>query len=349
MSIGTKHIFFHNRFALPLFTELLEARADVRVDRLTSDSTPDQIVKVLGGGIAYHLSADRHEIPTHLRGNAELIARAPNLLVISSSGAGYDTIDVDACTAAGVLAVNQAGGNREAVAEHALGMMLALCKRIVQTDRHMRREAGINRGDYVGTQIRGKTIGIVGLGNVGRRVAELCHGLFGMQVLAYDPYLNEAEIAARSARKTELEPLLRQADIVSIHCPRTAETLGMIGANEFARMKPTCYFINTARGGIHDERALAAALESGALAGAGLDVWDTEPPPIEHPLLRFDNVIATPHIAGVTFEAREEISRMAVKQLLDIVDGRRPPRLINSEVWPAYAERFHRMFGFAPE
>jgi D-3-phosphoglycerate dehydrogenase len=114
-------------------------------------------------------------------------------------------------------------------------------------------------------------------------------------------------------------------------------------------MKPTCYFINTARGGIHDEEALAAALESRALAGAGLDVWETEPPPLEHPLLRFDNVIATPHCAGVTFEAREKISRMAVRQLLDIVDGRRPPRLLNSEVWPVYAERFRRMFGFLPE
>ena len=302
----------------------------------------------LGRAHAYQIGAARDEIPRHLHGTASLIARAPDLLVLSSSGAGYDTIDVNACTAAGVLAVNQAGGNREAVAEHVIGMLLILSKRIIQADRHMRREAGISRNAYVGNNIHGKTIGIIGLGNVGTRLAELCRSLFAMPVLAYDPYLTAEQIAAHGAEKVGLDQLLHRADTVSVNCPRTAETLGMIGAREFALMKPTAWFINTARGGIHDETALAAALAAGTIAGAGLDVWAVEPPPPDHPLLRFDNVIASPHTAGVTVESRELIARIAAEQLLDVLDGRRPPRLLNPEVWPAYAERFFRIFGFHP-
>ena len=348
MAANTKRIFYLNRLPHPVFAELLGARSDIQLERLARDSPQAEIDAVLAGAHAYQIGATRDELPAHLHGNAALLAGAPNLLVLSSSGAGYDTIDVDACTAAGVLAVNQAGGNREAVAEHVLGMMLVLSKRIIQADRHMHREAGINRVAYTGNDIYGKTLGIIGLGNTGSRLAELCGGLFAMQVLACDPYLRAEDIAARGAEKVELEQVLQRADFVSVNCPRTRETLGMIGARAFALMQPTAWFITTARGGIHDEAALAAALASGAIAGAGLDVWAAEPPPPEHPLLRFDNVIASPHTAGVTAESRALIARIAAEQLLDILDGRRPPRLLNPEVWPAYSERFFRLFGFRP-
>jgi D-3-phosphoglycerate dehydrogenase len=196
--------------------------------------------------------------------------------------------------------------------------------------------------------VQGKTIGIVGLGNVGRRIAALCNGLLAMNVLAYDPYLAAAEMAARGGEKVELDELLRRSDYVSISCPLTKQSRGMIGEREFALMQPHAYFITTARGFIHDEDALLEALRDKRIAGAGLDVWAKEPPPPDHPLLQFDNVLASPHTAGVTKEARENMGRIAAEQMLDALDGKRPPRIINPEVWPDYARRFERTFGFAP-
>ena len=348
MSANTRHVFYVNRLTHPVFAELLGTRPDIRLEQLANDSDQASINAVLAGAHAYQIGATRDEIPPHLHGTASLLAAAPKLLVVSSSGAGYDTIDVPACTAAGVLAVHQAGGNREAVAEHVLGMMLLLSKRVIQADRHMRREAGINRLAYTGNDIYGKTIGIIGLGNTGSRLAELCGGPFAMRVLACDPYLSAEQITARGAEKTGLDALLQQADFVSVHCPRTRETLGMIGTREFGLMQPTAWFITTARGGIHDEAALEAALARGAIAGAGLDVWAAEPPSPAHPLLRFNNVIASPHTAGVTVKSRALTARIAAEQLLDVLDGRRPQRLLNPEAWPAYSERFSRIFGFRP-
>ena len=258
-------------------------------------------------------------------------------------------MDVKDCTAAGVLVVNQSGGNREAVAQHVLGMLLCLAKRIVETDRALRSGTLNDRNRFWGRETQGRTIGIVGIGNVGRRIAELTSGLLGMQVLAYDPYVSAEQIAARGATKVALDDLLRRADFVSINCPLTEETRGMIGARELALMQPHTYFITTARGFIHDEMALVEALREKRIAGAGLDVWDKEPPPPDHPLLNLDNVIASPHTAGLTPEARATMGRIAAEQMLACLDGKRPPRLVNPDVWPAYAKRFERAFGFAPE
>jgi D-3-phosphoglycerate dehydrogenase len=269
-------------------------------------------------------------------------------LIVSSNGAGYDPVDVEACTAAGVLVVNQSGGNAHSVAEHALGMLLTLSKRIIEADRALRRDPNVNRNALMGTEAQGKTIGIVGLGHVGRRIAQLCSGLFAMKVLAYDPYLSAEEIAARGAEKVELDELLRRSDYVSINCPLTKESRGMIGARQFALMRKHAFFITTARGFIHDEAALLEALREKRIAGAGLDVWSKEPPAADHPLLQFDNVLASPHTAGVTTEARINMGRIAAEQLLAALDGKRPPRIINPEVWPDYAKRFERTFGFVP-
>jgi D-3-phosphoglycerate dehydrogenase len=277
------------------------------------------------------------------------LRRAPNLLIVSSNGAGFDPVDVEACTQAGVIVVNQAGGNAHSVAEHALGMMLTLSKRIIESDRRLRRERGINRNDLIGNEVHGKTVGVVGIGHVGHRIAELCKGLLGMTVLAYDPYLSQEEVASRGAKKVELDDLLRRSDFVSISCPLTKESRGMIGAREFSLMPKHAYFITTARGFIHDEAALEEALRSKRIAGAGLDVWSREPPPPEHPLLQFDNVLASPHTAGVTKEARQNMGRIAALQILDALDGKRPPRIINPEVWPRYCERFARTFGITPQ
>jgi D-3-phosphoglycerate dehydrogenase / 2-oxoglutarate reductase len=348
MTVNTKRIFYVKYLAHPVFADRLHARPDVRLDRLENETPAEAAAPILAAAHAYQVGAARDELAPHFHVDADLLRRAPNLLIVSSNGAGYDPVDVEACTEAGVLVVNQAGGNAHSVAEHVLGMLLTLSKRILEADRRLRRERDIDRNDLMGTEAQRRTIGIVGLGHVGRRVAELCNGLLGMTVLAYDPYLSADEIAARGGEKVALDELLRRSDYVSINCPLTRETRGMIGAREFSLMQPHAYFITTARGFIHDEDALLQALREKRIAGAGLDVWSKEPPPPEHPLLQLDNVLASPHTAGVTREARQNMGRIAAEQLLDALDGKRPPRLINPEVWPHYSERFGRTFGLAP-
>ena len=349
MTVNTKRVFYVKYLAHPIYTEILAARPDLRLDRLENDS-PDAIAApILAAAHVYQVGAARDELARHFHVDADLLRRAPNLLMVSSNGAGFDPVDVEACTAAGVIVVNQSGGNAQSVAEHALGMMLTLSKRIIEADRALRREPNVNRNSLVGTEIHGRTLGIVGIGNVGRRIAALCSGLLGMKVIAYDPYLTAAEIAARGAEKVELDELMRRSDHVSINCPLTKESRGMIGAHEFSLMQPHAFFITTARGFIHDEDALLAVLRDKRIAGAGLDVWAKEPPPPEHPLLQFDNVLASPHTAGVTKEARANMGRIAAEQVLDALDGNRPPRLINPEAWPAYVRRFEQAFGVTPK
>jgi D-3-phosphoglycerate dehydrogenase / 2-oxoglutarate reductase len=348
MSVNTKRVFYVKYLAHPIYETILKSRADVRLDRLENDSPDAVSAPIVAAAHAYQIGAARDELARHFHADADLLRRAPNLLIVSSNGAGFDPVDVDACTAAGVLVVNQSGGNANSVAEHALAMLLTLSKRIIEADRALRRDRDVNRNALIGNEAQGKTIGIVGLGNVGRRIAELCRGLLRMNVLAYDPYLSASEMASRGGEKVELDELLRRSDYVSISCPLTKDNRGMIGAREFKLMQPHAFFITTARGFIHDEAALLEALREKRIAGAGLDVWSKEPPPPEHPLLQFDNVLASPHTAGVTREARENMGRIAAEQILDALDGKRPPRIINPEVWPDYAKRFERAFGVRP-
>jgi D-3-phosphoglycerate dehydrogenase len=247
-----------------------------------------------------------------------------------------------------VIVCNNSGPGREAVAEHALGFMLALAKKIVVADRVMRRERVQDRSALRSSELLGKTLGIVGVGQIGGRLIELC-APFAMEVLAFDPYLSAEDARARGAEKVELDELLERADFVQLNCPLTPETEGLIGREEFARMKPTAFFITTARGPVHDEAALYDALVSGGIAGAGIDVFHDEPPDPSHPLLSLDNVVASPHTAGITEEATRDIAQATARQWLAIFAGKVPPRLINPEAWPAYADRFAARFGARPE
>ena len=348
MSVNNKRVFYVKYLAHPIYETILKSRPDMRLDRLENESPDAVAAPIILAAHAYQIGAARDELARHFHVDADLLRRAPNLLIVSSNGAGFDPVDVDACTEAGVLVVNQSGGNANSVAEHALGMLLTLSKRIIEADRALRRAPNVNRNALIGNEAQGKTIGIVGLGNVGRRIAELCRGLLRMNVLAYDPYLSASDMAARGGEKVELDELLRRSDYVSISCPLTKDNRGTIGAREFKLMQPHAFFITTARGFIHDEAALLEALREKRIAGAGLDVWSKEPPPPDHPLLQFDNVLASPHTAGVTKEARENMGRIAAEQILDTLDGKRPPRIINPEVWPDYAKRFERAFGVRP-
>jgi D-3-phosphoglycerate dehydrogenase len=294
----------------------------------------------------YHVSAAKDELPREWFASAELIARCPNLLCVSSGGAGYDTVDAAACTAAGVAVVNQAGGNAASVAEHTLGFMLGVSRRMLEGDRRLRREIGYSREDVMGHEIRGRTVGLVGIGHIGSRVAALARA-FGMEVIATDPFLSAEEIARRGAKAVSFDELLAQSDFVSLHCPRDASTLKMMNDDTFGRMKKGAIFVTTARGGIHDEAALVQALRSGHLAGAGIDVWDQEPPPLDHPLLAMDNVYATFHTAGVTHEGRRNVATIGAEQIAGLLRGERPPRLINPEVWPAFEKRRAQILGQA--
>jgi len=349
MSAMMKNIFYYDHLNHPVYLELMGKRKDVLVHKVDAATPPARMAEVLAGAHAYQIGSDQNEMPPNLQGCDALFRRAPNLLMVSTSGAGYDTIDLEACTRAGILAMNQAGGNAEAVAEHVLGMMFCLSKRIIETDRFMRREAGIKRVEFMGHDALGKTIGIVGLGHVGTRIAELCRGLMRMRVLAYDPYLSAEVMAKRGGEKVSLDSIFRESDYVSINCPLNAESKGMVGAAQYALMKKEAFFISTARGGIHDEMALADSLREKRIAGAGLDVWDPEPPPPSHPLMQFDNVLLSPHTAGVTHESRTRITTIAVEQLLGAFDGKRPPRLLNPAAWPLFCERFEKEFGRLPE
>src|SRR3954452_20555457 len=207
MTVNTKRVFYVKYLAHQIYTDILSARSDVRLDRLENDSPDEIAAPILAAAHVYQVGAARDELAGHFHVDRDLLKRAPNLLIVSSNGAGFDPVDVEACTAAGVIVVNQSGGNAQSVAEHALGMMLTLSKRIIEADRALRREPNVNRNNLVGTEVHGRTIGIVGIGHVGRRLAALCSGLLGMKVLAYDPYLTAAEIAARGAEKVELDEL----------------------------------------------------------------------------------------------------------------------------------------------
>ena len=346
-------LVYFDQWTDPVAGEILAEHGDVDVARLEITGDVDANWAGLEGAHGYQ-SLIRTELARN-PGVAEqwicgpaLLERCPELLAVCSAGAGYDIIDVEACTAAGVIACNNSGPGREAVAEHALGFMLALAKKIVLADRTIRRERVQDRAALRSSELLGKTLGIVGVGQIGGRLIELC-APFAMEVLAFDPYLSDDEATARGATKVELDELLARSDFVQLNCPLTPETEGLIGREQFARMKPTAFFVTTARGPVHDEGALYDALVDGTIAGAGIDVFHDEPPDPSHPLLALDNVIASPHTAGITIEATRDIAVATAEQWLTIFAGKIPPRLLNPEAWPAYSDRFHDLLGVRPE
>jgi len=333
-----------DRWQDPSYAERLAREPLVELVDIRMAQPEEQSWAALASCHCYQASSARDELPKQWFVTKSLLERCPQLLCISTYGAGYDTIDVPACNEAGVLVVNQTGANAQSVAEHAIGMMLSLVHRISESDRRLRRERGFPREDLMGREVSGKTLGIVGLGNAGRRVARIAAAL-DMTILASDPYLTPEEVARRGATQVSLDELLERSDVVSVHCPRDPSTMRMFDARAYGRMKQGAVFLTTARGGIHDEAALHAALASGHLGGAGLDVWDVEPPPLEHPLLALDNVIATFHTAGVKVEARRNTASWGAEQVAMIAQGLKPPRIVNPEAWPAFAKRYEGALG----
>lgn len=296
--------------------------------------------EALAGAHVYHVSSGVNDLAPWQRVHEALLARTPGLLLVSTIGAGHDTVDVESCTRHGVAVVNKAGGaNAQAVVEHTLGLMLALGKRIVEADRQVRRPGPIDRHRLVGRNAQGRTVGIIGFGHVGQGLARACAQGLQMQVLVRSAHATPGELAAAGARPASLDELLAGSDYVAVCCGLTEATRGLIGREQFTRMKPGAFFINTARGGIHDEAALHEALASGHLAGAGIDVWDLEPPAHSHSLLQLDQVIGSPHIGGASQESRDGATALAIAQVTMALAGRLPPNLLNPEVWPRFLER----------
>lgn len=343
-SESIKSVFRLDVWYNPIMEQIFNHRTDYKLTTLATDANDANVQEVLSDAHAYQISSAKDETPLHWHANAALLAKTPKLLCVSTSGAGYDTVDVDACTQAGVLVLCQSGANAVSVAEHTIGLMISLSKRLGESDRRLRNETGFSRESLMGKELYGKTLGLVGIGHIGSRVARLAQAL-DMRVLAVDPELDALTVAKRGAEKVSLEVLLAESDFVSLHCPRNESTEQMFDATTFQAMKPGSIFVTTARGGIHSESALQEALEAGHLAGAGLDVWDVEPPPLDHPLLAMPNVVATYHTAGVTHEARRNIASWAAEQLIDTLDGNVPARLVNPEAWAKYSERYEKIFG----
>lgn len=323
----------------PAFDARIRGEPDLELVLSPVPKSDADVTRALAGADVYHVSSARNEMAQYAFVTPGLLERNPHLLAISTYGAGYDSVDVDACTRAGVIVMNQAGANRDSVAEHTIALMLGVVHRLSESDRKLRVERGFSREALMGREVKGMTLGLVGIGHVGTTVAGIARAL-GMAVIATDPHVDAEEVARRGARKVSFDELLETADVVSLHCPRDASTVGLMGAAQFKKMKRGAYFITTARGGIHDEMALAKTLEWGRLAGAGLDVWQPEPPPLDHPLLKLPNVFATYHTAGVTHEARRNIATLGSDQIVRLLRGERPPRLVNPDAWGAFAARF---------
>jgi len=250
----------------------------------------------------------------------ELLARCPKLKIVSKHGVGYDNIDVAAAGKLGIAVTLTPGANSTSVAEHAFTLLMALAKHLTYTCAEYKRIGFAAKNCPPGTEITGKTLGIIGCGHIGSRIARMAHFGFGMKVLAYDPYLTAAPEGVELV--SDRDRVFRESDFVTLHPVLNDETRNSVGAREFALMKQGAIFINCGRGPLIDEEALIAALQSGHLGGAGLDVTAKEPCEPDSPLFQMDNVLLTPHFAPTTTESAIAVSRMAAQNILDLSAGK---------------------------
>jgi D-3-phosphoglycerate dehydrogenase / 2-oxoglutarate reductase len=294
---------------------------------------------VITGGTLDNLAGVDAAIIGASRVDGAFLDRAgPNLKLVIRHGIGYNAVDVPAAAARGILAANTPDGPTESTAEHAVGLLLAVAKRIVEYDAVQRASKPYSRAALRGTEVRDHVLGVVGYGRIGRRVTEICALGLKMRALVYDPYLRATpELPAGVSMADSLDALLSEADFVTLHTPLMAETHHLIGERELRLMKRGAYLINVSRGPVVDEAALIRALEEGHLAGAGLDVFDPEPPQPDNPLLRMTNVVVTPHLASNTVQGSWRSSQSVVDQILQLLAGECPTCLIDPSVWPGRA------------
>ncbi len=293
------------------------AGLDIRLEPRHIERSPEDTRRIMGDAIAGIVSTDPF--------TADVLAGCPQLRVLARVGVGTDTIDLPTATAAGIAVTITPDTNTAAVADHTIALMLACCRRVLENDNTVRTEEWSRGGSLTGRELTGATVGIIGLGMIGRAVAERLAG-FGVRLLGTDlPGVNYA-----GCEQVGLDALLSQSDIVSLHVPLSPQTRGMIGQRELAMMRRGAIFINTARGSVVDEPALVGALAGGHLAGAGLDVFAQEPP-LASPLLGMTNVVLSPHIAGISISSQQSMLEMAADSILDVLAGRDCPRVINPD------------------
>lgn len=297
---------------------LLSAVADVSV---ASGFDPETLLRE---------TRDKHGMIFRAQGFAgrELMEACPSLKVVARHGVGVDNIDMTAATELGVQVVNTPLANNESVAEQTMGMLICLSKRIMEADRALRRGDWKARFQLTGQEVKGKTLGVVGSGRVGSRLAEMAHWGFGMNVVYRDVVPNARLEKELGARRLELDELLAESDYVSLHVPLLPETDKMIGRRELALMKPTAYLLNLSRGSVVDEAALIEALQKRTIAGAGLDVYEVEPVSPDNPLFKLDNVVCSPHMASLTKEGIFAMA-MVVKDVMAVLEGRAPEFPVN--------------------
>lgn len=254
-------------------------------------------------------------VRSETRVTAELMDAAKQLRVIGRAGVGVDNIDVTAATTRGIVVMNAPDGNTITTAEHTIALLVALARRVPQANTSL-KSGKWDRKNFIGTELQGKTLGVVGLGRIGRVVASRARGL-GMKIVAYDPFIAPEQTRDLEIEAASLDEVLASADFLTVHTPLTSETRSLIGAHAFAKMKTGARVINCARGGLIDEGALYEAIKSGKIAGAALDVFEQEPPPANHPLLNLDEVIVTPHLGASTTEAQEGVAFTVAEQIRD--------------------------------
>jgi D-3-phosphoglycerate dehydrogenase len=267
-------------------------------------------------------------VRSQVQADAELIAAGSRLVVIGRAGVGVDNVDLEAATRAGITVVNAPTGNTIAAAEHSLALLATLARRIVEGDAALRRGEWKSRSGLVGVELRGKTLGIVGLGKIGQAIADRARAM-EMTILGSDPFVTAEGAARHGIELVELPELLRRVDVLTVHVPLTRATRGLIGAAEIATMKRGALVVNVARGGIYDEAAVADALRSGQLGGAAFDVFESEPP-TGSPLLDAPNTVLTPHLGASTAEAQVRVAEEAAEQVVDVLDGRPARYAVNA-------------------
>lgn len=322
-----KHVVLYKKLSAPLM-ERLQAYAEVT---LIEDP------KSAGG-----LARLRDALPqadgllgASLKLDAQLLDLAPKLKAVSSVSVGVDNYDIDDLTRRGILLSNTPDVLTETTADTGFALIMATARRVVELATMVRKgEWTQNIGPaHFGTDVHGKTLGIVGMGRIGEAVAQRGHFGFGMPVLYHSHSPKPAVEARFNAQYRSLDALLQEADFVCLTVPLTAETEGLIGAKQFARMRPETIFINIARGKVVDEQAMIHALQTGQIRAAGLDVFEREPLQTDSPLLQLDNVVATPHMGSATHETREAMARCAVDNMISALNGERPKDLVNKEAW----------------
>jgi D-3-phosphoglycerate dehydrogenase / 2-oxoglutarate reductase len=269
---------------------------------------------------------------------AEIIAAADKLKVIGRAGVGLDNVDLKAATQKGIVAMNTPAGNTTSTAEHTMSLILSLSRNVPQACASM-KAGKWERSKFSGVELYGKTLGIIGLGRIGSTIANMAKG-FNMKVVAFDPYLSMEIAEKMGVVMIPVEELIKQSDYITIHIPKTAETKNMISEKEINMMKKTVRIINCARGGIVDEKALAKALQDGRIAGCALDVYEVEPPPADHPLVKFDNCVVTPHLGASTSEAQINVAIEIAHTVRDALLGK---GIVNAANFPSVSAEEYRI------